>query len=257
MYYRLAAIIIFAVLLSCTAATAHFAMLIPSGNSISPQNKIVELSLSFSHPFEGTGMDMERPEKFYLLNRGKKTSLLDSLEETVVMGYKAWQSSYQVERPGVYHFAVEPAPYWEPSEDVFIIHYAKSIVAAFGAAEGWDEAMGLPTEIIPLLRPFGNYAGNTFTGRILLHGKPVPAAEVEVEFYNKDVALAAPSDHHVTQVVKADEQGVFSFTCPRVGWWGFAALSDADYTLKTPGGEAKTVELGAVLWVYMDEYLEK
>ena len=58
-------------------------------------------------------------------------------------------------------------------------------------------------------------------------------------------------------MVRADANGVFAFTCPRAGWWGFAALNEADYTLKNPKGEDKGVELGAVLWVYMDEWQSK
>ena len=110
---------------------------------------------------------------------------------------------------------------------------------------------------MPQLRPFGNYAGNSFSGQVLLKGQPVPFAEVEVELYNQDGTLQAPSDYHVTQIVKADGSGMFSFTCPKPGWWGFAALSEADYTLKNPQGEDKGVELGAVLWIYMDEYTAK
>ena len=83
-------------------------------------------------------------------------------------------------------------------------------------------------------------------------GEPVPNAEVEVELYNRDNTYKAPSEYHVTQVVKADENGVFSFACPQSGWWGFAALNEADYTIKDPGGADKGVELGAVLWIYLD-----
>lgn len=236
---------------------AHFGMVISSDNIVTQAKKSVDLSLSFSHPFERHGMDLVRPEKFYVLMDGKKTDLQGSLKETTIMDHKAWQTSYRLKRPGVYHFAMEPTPYWEPAEDVSIIHYTKTIVAAFGADEGWDEPMGLPTEIVPLLRPFGNYAGNSFTGQVLMNGKPVPLAEVEVELYNQDGYLQAPSDYHVTQVVKADANGIFSFSCPKGGWWGFAALNEAGYTLNNPQGEAKGVELGAVLWIYMDEYQSK
>ncbi len=148
---------------------------------------------------------------------------------------------------------MEPKPYWEPSEEVFIIHYAKTVVAAFGSDEKWDEIVGLPTEIVPLMRPFGNYQGNTFIGQVLINGQPAPFAEVEVEFYNQGSTYTAPTPFHIMQVVKTDEKGVFSFTCPMAGWWGFAALITADYTLPGPSGEPKEVELGAVLWVYMDE----
>jgi len=242
---------------TASQAMAHFGMVIPSDNIVTQQKKSVELSLSFSHPFELIGMDLNKPKKFYVSKDGKQTDLLGSLKEIKVMDHKAWQTNYRVKRPGVYHFAMVPKPYWEPAEDLSIIHYTKTIVAAFGADEGWDEPMGLPTEIVPLLRPFGNYAGNSFSGKVLMNGKPVPNAEVEVELYNQDGSLAAPSDYHVTQVVKADANGIFTFTCPRGGWWGFSALNEADYTLKNPKGEAKAVELGAVLWIYMDEYQAK
>jgi len=235
-------------------AWAHFGMVIPSTNTATAERKSVDLTLSFSHPFELRGMDLSRPDKFYVIKDGQQTDLLDTLAPTRVMDHEAWKTSYRFKRPGVYSFVMVPQPYWEPAEDLSIIHYTRTVVAVFGADEGWDEPLGLPTEIVPLLRPFGNYAGNTFTGQVLLQGKPVPGAEVEVEYYNRDGALVAPSEYHVTQVVKADNEGIFSFSCPRAGWWGFAALNEADYTLKNPAGEEKPVELGGVLWMYFDGY---
>ena len=44
----------------------------------------------------------------------------------------------------------DPQPYWEPAEDAFIIHYTKTVVTAFGDDGGWDEEIGLKTEIVPL-----------------------------------------------------------------------------------------------------------
>ena len=64
--------------------------------------------------------------------------------------------------------------------------------------------------------------------------------------FNRDGKYEAPNDYFVTQVVKTDAQGIFAFTAPWAGWWGFAALTDADYKLKEAGAE-KDVELGAVL----------
>jgi cobalt/nickel transport protein len=227
-------------------------MAIPSDATLQQPKKSVQLSLSFSHPFEKVGMDMEKPQGFYVVKDGERSDLITSLTPATVMDHKAWQADYPIKRPGVYHFVVEPSPYWEPAEDVSIIHYTKTVVAAFGADGGWDSPVGLPTEIVPLLRPFGNYAGNTFSGQVLVAGKPLAGAEVEVEYYNREGQLTAPSEYHVTQVVKADDNGVFNFSCPVAGWWGFAALSEAEYTLEDPEGNAKGVELGAVLWIYLD-----
>jgi cobalt/nickel transport protein len=233
---------------------AHFGMLIPDEPVISSDNRTVQLDLSFSHPFEGLGMDMLRPAQFYVVKDDTKTDLLHSLRETKIMGHKSWRSDFTIKRPGVYHFVMEPTPYWEPTEDLSIIHYTKVIIPAFGSDYGWDKAVGLVTEIVPLLRPFGNYAGNTFVGKVLVDGKAMAGAEVEVELYNQGQKFTAASDYHITQVIKADSNGIFTFSCPQPGWWGFAALSEADYTLKNPQGEEKGVELGAVLWIYMDPY---
>jgi cobalt/nickel transport protein len=243
------------ILSNASLSTAHFGMLIPKEPMVSPDNRTIHLTLSFSHPFEERGMDLSKPAALYVIKDQQKTDLLPSLTETRIMDHRGWETNYSVKRPGVYQFVMEPTPYWEPSEDLSIIHYTKVIIPAFGSEDGWDSAVGLPIEIVPRMRPFGNYAGNSFTGQVLVHGKPLPDAEVEVELYNRGQKFTAPSDLHITQVIKADAAGIFTFTCPQPGWWGFAALSSADYTIKNPEGEEKGVELGAVLWTYMDAYL--
>ena len=236
---------------------AHFGMVIPEAAIVKQDNKEISIELSFSHPFEVIGMELARPEKFSAICDGRAADLTDKLAQSTTMGQQSWTIDYRFKRPQVCQFVMEPVPYWEKSEDVSIIHYTKTIVAAFGGDEGWDQEAGLPTEIIPLTRPFGNYAGNSFSAQVLVNGKPAPGAEVEVEYYNRDSSVKAASDYHITQVVRADDNGIFHFTCPLSGWWGFAALSEADYTLKDPDGEDKGVELGAVLWIYMDDYLDE
>lgn len=240
----------FASLCISSSAFAHFGMVIPGQSHIDQDNKTTDITLSFSHPFENHTMNLVKPKRFFVVKDGKTEDLGNSLTEISLLDHTAWKSSYSFKRPGVYQFVMEPTPYWEPSEDLSIIHYTKTIVPAFGDDQGWDEPVGLPTEIIPLLRPFGNYAGNSFTGQVLVNGAIAPGAEVEVELYNPDGTYSSPSDYHITQVIKADANGVFNFTCPVAGWWGFSALSEADYTLKDPEGNDKGVELGAVLWTY-------
>jgi len=137
----------------------------------------------------------------------------------------------------------------------YILHYTKTIVAAFGDEEGWDRPVGLKTEIIPLTRPFGLYAGNVFQGVVMMDGKPVPHSLVEVEYYNKDKKAQAPSDYMVTQVLRADANGVFTWAVPRAGWWGFAALNPSDKKIPYKGVD-KDVELGAVLWVEFLQWKE-
>jgi cobalt/nickel transport protein len=233
---------------------AHFGMVIPSDTMVmQDDSRTISVTLSFSHPFEMVGMEMAQPKAFHVFAGGKKQDLLGSLKKTQVMDHRAWKAAYSVRRPGVYMFYMEPEPYWEPAEDTFIVHHTKTVVTAFGDDEGWDEEIGLKTEIIPLSKPFGLYAGNVFQGIVKLDGKPVPFAEVEVEYYNKDARINAPTMYMITQTIKADQNGVFTYAAPVAGWWGFAALSQADFTLEH-AGEKKDVEIGAVIWVEFHDW---
>jgi cobalt/nickel transport protein len=251
-------IIITAVYGIAGTAFGHFGMVIPSDNMVmQDESRSVNLQLSFSHPMEMVGMELVKPKVFSVWANGKKLDLLDSIKPTQVMDHKAWQLDYQIKRPGIYKFYMEPQPYWEPAEDMFIIHYTKTVVTAFGDDEGWDEEIGLKTEIVPLSKPFGLYTGNVFQGIVKLNGKPIPFAEVEVEYYNRNNKAQAPTDYMVTQTIKADENGVFTYAVPKSGWWGFAALNEADFKLKTKSGEQKGVELGAVIWVHFEDWQQK
>ena len=175
-------------------------------------------------------------------------NLLDTLKSETIKDNQTWSAEYKIKRPGLYVFAMEPQAYWEPAEDKFIIHYTKTVVTAFGSDEGWDQPIGLKTEIVPLSKPYAQYAGNVFQGTVLMDGKPVPFSEVEVEYYDEDGTVPATNDYLVTQTIKADANGVFTYAAPRAGWWGFAALNPSDTPIQYEGND-KEVELGAVLWV--------
>jgi len=237
------------VFVAASPASAHFGMVIPSDQMVmQDDSRDVKVDLLFWHPFEGIGMDLVKPAKFAVVVNGKEQDLLSSLKSTKTKLHQTWTADYKITRPGVYVFYMEPQPYWEPAEDCFIVHLTKAVVTAFGDDEGWDEEIGLKTEIVPLSKPFGLYAGNVFQGIVKLNGKPVPYAEVEVEYYNKDGKYTAPTDYMVTQALKADGNGVFTYAAPVAGWWGFAALNTSDVKKKHEG-EDKDIELGAVLWV--------
>jgi cobalt/nickel transport protein len=236
-------------LISFSLAWAHFGMVIPSDDIVSKDDKKeITLQVKFIHPFEGDYMNMDMPKAFGVRAGKEETNLLNSLKKKDVNGFSTWEASYRIKRPGDYIFFVEPAPYWEPAEEAFIVHYTKVIVNALGLEEGWDNELGLKTEIIPLTRPYGLWSGNLFQGIVKVDGKPVPYAEVEVEYYNEDGKIKAPAESYITQVIKADKNGVFTYSMPKAGWWGFAALNTADYTMKHDGKEYP-VEIGAVLWV--------
>ena len=230
---------------------AHFQALIPSTDIVTAEGKkTVDLHIVFTHPMEfGPAMEMGAPKQFGVLAGGKKQDLRASLKPKKVDGKTAYGASYRIKAPGDYVFYIEPAPYWEPAEQKMIIHYTKVVVDAFAAEEGWDAMVGFPVEIEPLTRPYGLWTGNQFRGIVRKDGKPVPFAEVEVEYYNEGRQIHAPADPFVTQVIKADGNGVFSYAMPRAGWWSFAALIDGDAKIKSPAGKLVDVELGALIWV--------
>ncbi|MEM7566040.1 MAG: DUF4198 domain-containing protein [Pseudomonadota bacterium] len=243
-----------AALLATTPAAAHYGMIIPSDPMLSQdEGRAIDLTLSFSHPFEEDGMVLERPEAFTVTHDGETTDLLGALAEATVMGEPGYTLTHPLERPGTHVFAMTPVPYWEPAEDAFIQHFTKTYVAAYDDDEGWDAELGLRTEIVPLTKPFGLWAGNVFQGIVHLEGEPVPYAEVEVEFYNEGQTASVPSELMITQTVKADGNGVFTYAAPTDGWWGFAALNTATETMDHEG-TAKAVELGAVIWVHFEPW---
>jgi cobalt/nickel transport protein len=235
-------------------AVAHFAMIVPSTDVVGNDDpKDVSLMLQFTHPFEGgPQMDLEKPEKFGVVVGDAVTDLTNTLREKRIEGRSAWETSYRITKPAHCIFFLHPKPYREQAEDKFILHFTKVIVNGFGAYEGWDKPIakttGLPAEIIPLSRPYSLYAGNIFTGQVFKEGKPLSDAEVEVELWGKGMSKA-PTDSHVTQVVKTDVNGVFSYAMPKPGWWGFSAIMEGPDTIQREN-QPKKVEIGAVIWVH-------
>lgn len=253
-YKSLLGLLLLGSVMVATQAQAHFQMIIPSDDMIK-QNESRNLSLDvmFWHPFEGHGMSMVKPVQFGVLNDGKKTDLLSKLKAVKKKDRNgevkdSFAMNYSIKRPGDHIFFIEPKPYWEPAEESFIVHYTKVIVNAFGLEEGWDQEVGLKTEITPLTRPYGLYTGNVFQGIVKVKGLAVPFAEVEVEYYDEQGQLSVIADPMITQVVKADQNGVFTYAMPRAGWWGFAALNEDEKSM-THDGKQYPVEIGAVLWV--------
>ena len=251
--------IIFAVVLIFIAVwtatiDAHFGMIIPSDSMVMQNDRrTINLKLSFSHPFEGIGTDLAKPKIFSVKANTKRHDLLNTLTKTSILGHTAWEMNYPIKRSGIYLFYMEPQPYWEPAENRFIIHYTKTVVAAFGVDGNWDAEIGLKTEIIPISKPYGLYVGNVFQGIVKFNGQPVPFSIVEIEYLNSEGKITAPTDYMITQTIKADRNGLFTYAVPGAGWWGFAALNKADFKLEHEG-EDKEVELGAVLWVKFEPW---
>ena len=218
------------VLFAGSETFAHFGMVISSQtNVMESKDSAIRISLKFWHPFENKGLDLEKPAVFQVIVNGTAASLLPTLIEKKEQGVSTWQSEYSIKRPGLYLFVMEPLPYFEKDEDCFIVHITKTYVSAFGGGEDWGKPVGLEAEIVPLTDPNALYAGNLFQGRVLQNGEIVSGATVEVEWYpGEKLAGEAPYENMITQTVKADDFGIFSYVAPRNGWWGFAALLEGD-----------------------------
>ena len=237
--------------IGAATAMAHFQILVPSTDLADGETREVTFDILFTHPMEnGPVMEMGQPVQFGVLLNGEMTDLSESLTARKLEGKTAYVAAYTVKQPGDHVFYIEPAPYWEPAEQKMIIHYTKVVVNGFGEEVGWDARVGFPVEIEPLVRPYGLWTGNAFRGLVRKDGQPVPFAEIEVEYWNRDGTVKPPADAFITQVVKADANGMFMYVMPKAGWWSFAALVDGDKPMKNPDGDEVDVELGGLIWVH-------
>jgi len=244
--------------------SAHFQMLYTPESAFVRSEKVT-LKLVFTHPFEaGHTMNMDKPEQFFVIHKGKRTDLLQKLIsikwKSLTNEGKAWETTYRLKGMGDYIFCLVPAPYYEPSEDIYMQQITKVILNVAGIPTDWDKEVGLPAEIIPLDKPYALWVGNVFRGIVKAAGKPVPYAEVEVEYLNhnplmkknmfaKEAKIKAPQSSFITMTIKSDANGVFTFGIPKAGWWGFSAIGIG------PKKKYKGKEFSqdAVIWIQAHE----
>ncbi|WP_028315284.1 DUF4198 domain-containing protein [Desulfatibacillum aliphaticivorans] len=241
-------------------ALAHFQMIYTPESALD-KGKEIPLKMVFTHPFEaGHTMDMGIPEEFYVVRKEKKKDLKDTLKpitwKSLTNSGKAFESSYKLRGMGDNVFVLVPAPYYEAEEDIYIQQITKMVVNTGGFPTDWDAELGLPAEIVALDKPYALWTGNVFRGVVMGGGKPVPYAEIEVEYLNHNpnmvknafdaaAAAEAPQDSFVTMGIKANANGEFSFGLPKSGWWGFCALGAGAQDKH----EGKELSQDAVIWV--------
>jgi cobalt/nickel transport protein len=257
-----------AVLAMALPASAHF-MVMYTPETAQTRATGMDMRMVFTHPAEaGHTMNMGGIQDFYAVyQRGdsaaKKIDLKGYVKEIKWTNPHSSNTAYAANLPkkvvrsmGDYTFVMVPGYYFEEEEGVYMQQIAKLVANIGGVPGNWSEPVGLPCEIVPLIRPYGLWTGNVFKARVLSAGKPVAGAEVEVEFMNHmpDLKKNAmhekglveyPNDTLVTQTIFTDSEGYITFGIPKAGWWGFAALGVG------PEKEYKGKELSqdAVLWV--------
>ena len=259
-FFAITSLALMALLATGGAALAHFQMIYTPESALAKGQEI-PLDLVFTHPFEaGHTMDMGQPEQFFVVHKGKKTDLLKTLKPmewtSLTNKGKAFDTSYKLRGMGDWIFVLVPEPYFEAEEGAYIQQITKLVVNVAGMPTDWDKELGLPAEIVPLDKPYALWTGNVFRGVVKSSGKPVPFAELEVEYLNhppvpgkkmfqKEGLAEAPQDSFVTMTIKADANGTFTYAIPKAGWWGFCALGvgpDDKY-------KGKENSQDAVIWV--------
>jgi len=222
-----------------------------------------ELDLRFvEHASQnGPALPMGQPLQFGVVVNKKKTGLTELLKPKQVGGQPACTAKYTMREAGAHVFYLQPAPYWEPAEQVMVTHYTKVIVDSVAAKlptesemgwenwEGWDTLVGFPVEIEPLVQCTSLWTGSAFTGIVRMDGKPTPHCRVEVEFLNDKAALKLPDNSFLTQILKTNSRGEFTFVPPRAGWWALTAIPETREIGRNPEGKKVKAELGGVLWI--------
>ncbi len=243
------------------AASAHF-QLIHTDKAIINKAGNVPALLAFWHPMLNEhAMDMDKPDAVYMVHKGKRIDLADSLRAAELVGpqntAKAWQIDVPVKRSGDYVLVVEPAPYYEESEDIYIQQITKAYLNRNELPTDWSDTQGLATEIKPLVKPYNVAVGTSFRGVVLSAGEPVPYGEIEVEFMHttpdvqtgevaSDKAVALPGG---AMTILTDGQGIFTMAIPKAGFWGFAALGSGPQT----EFNGKELSQDAVIWIKAHE----
>jgi cobalt/nickel transport protein len=255
-------------LMMVTPAMAHFQMIYTPEIAFD-KGQATEFKLVFTHPFEaGHTMNMGPVKEFYVVKqRGedakpKKVDLMSHLKKITWQSVTNSGDAYEAKLPkkimrsmGDYVFVLVPSPYLEKEEDIYIQQITKVVANVGGVPGNWGNPVGLPTEIVPLDKPYTNWVGGVFRGVVLSDGKPVPGADLEVEYMNHPPVMAknmfqkkglveAPHDSFVTMGIKTDANGQFTVGIPRAGWWGICALGSGPQ--KEGGG--KELSQDAVIW---------
>lgn len=251
-----------------TTASAHF-LVVHSPEMLLARSADIDMSIVFTHAFDGgPTMDLPGIEDFYAMQLkagDEELTRIDLMEylQPVEWGGEDKKDAYIAEIPrrtmrslGDYQVVVEPQPYYEAEEDIYIQQITKVIMNVGGAPTNWDQTLGLATEIRPLNKPYVNWVGGVFRGVVLSGGEPVPFAEIEVEYLNYqpdfeerefsgDAEIEAPLPGYEYVSLRTDATGNFSIGLPKEGWWGIAALGVGPQTEH----EGKELSQDAVLWV--------
>lgn len=223
----------------------------------------VDILYALMDVFAYAGRPVDRPQQFAALRFDEespqkdgellpeRSDLLGDMEEISYLGQKAWGINMALEKAGLYQFIAEGRPRWDEAGRRFVQQTAKSMLPVFGVDAGWSQPAGFNFEIVPLTRPFGLIAPALFSGRVLLGGRPLAGAPVSMRRINADRKSAGGVWQREMRAI-TDADGQFVFLLDRGGWWGCLASASGD-PIKGPDGSSNPLELGSLIWLYVDD----
>ena len=233
--------IVLLLFLVAMASFAHFQMIYTPTSVV--EGNSVDFKIVFTHPAEsGHTMDIGKNEAGEI--KGVEKFFSYDLTLNKDNGFKGG---------GDWALVAVPHPYYEGAEDVYIQQITKVFINKAGLDTDWSArcAEGYP-EIMPLVKPYDVWVGGLFRGTVVdSKGKPVPNAEIEVEYINFDVNMKKSKfekkakTKNAAATILADANGNFSFVPHKAGYWGFAALGAGN--VKEFAG--KELSQDAVLWI--------
>ncbi len=209
-------------------ARGHFQVLIPSADVVEAgDDKTIRIDLEFTHPMEqGPVMEMGPPRA--VRRTGGRRETRPAAGPPATKNRKAKRPTparCEPTRPAIMCSSSSRRPTGSPPSEKMIVHYTKVVVGVMGAESGWDAMVGLARRdraAGAALRPVDRQQLSRHRPAERQAGARSPRSKSNTTTRASGVRM--PNDAFVTQVVKADAQGVFCYTMPRAGWWGFAAL---------------------------------
>jgi cobalt/nickel transport protein len=236
--------------LSASAAAAHYHMLLPASASVK-RGEAAPLLYRWGHPFEAQLFDADLPEQFFALAPdGKKIDLLKSLEKDPSADKVGYKARFTPAERGDYILLSTHAPLWMEEDSEFLQDSVK-VILHVQAQKSWDANAGQPFELVPLTRPYGLKAGSVFQAQVLLDGKPAPGCLVEIERHNAKPPKELPPDEQITRTARTDPNGVMTTTLTEPGWWCVTAQKEAG--MREHKGKNYPVRRRATLWVFVDK----
>ncbi len=176
----------------------------------------------------------------------KPDGTVEDLELEEDSGYRTaseatyWSAEVTLDQEGDYVIAASRVPiYFDPGwHDLagppeLTRDWAKAIVHG-GGEEGWQKAVGLPFEIVPLVSPYDLRVGDTFSAQLLYNGEPIKAE------YAAAHETESIHDPEIAQTGETAEDGTFSIYISKPGMW----TVEGKYDIEEPGTWTATFDLG-------------